>query len=39
MSAIVIGVLSLLALPIGTVLGVFILIGAFDRDVMAYTRR
>ncbi|WP_029479388.1 hypothetical protein [Deinococcus frigens] len=38
-SAIVIGVLSLLALPIGTVLGVFILIGAFDRDVMAYTRR
>lgn len=38
-SSIVIGVLSLLLFPFGTVLGVFMLIGAFDRDVVAYTQR
>lgn len=38
-SAIVIGVLSLLILPIGTVLGVVMLIGAFDRDVTSYASR
>jgi hypothetical protein len=37
-SAIVIGVFSLLIFPIGTVLGIFMLIGAFDRQVVAYTR-
>lgn len=37
-SSIVIAVLSLLLFPFGTVLGVFMLIGAFDRDVVAYTR-
>ncbi|MDV6376140.1 hypothetical protein [Deinococcus arenicola] len=38
-SAIVIGVFSLLIFPIGTVLGVVMLIGAFDKNVVAYTRR
>ncbi|MCD0166618.1 hypothetical protein [Deinococcus sp. 12RED42] len=38
-STIVIGVLSLLALPFGPVLGIFMLIGAFDRQVVAYTTR
>ncbi|GAA0504046.1 hypothetical protein [Deinococcus depolymerans] len=38
-SAIVLGVLSLLALPFGPVLGIFMLIGAFDRQVVAYTTR
>ena len=38
-SAIVIAVFSLLNFPIGTVLGVIILIGAFDRDVTRYTTR
>ena len=38
MSSIVLAVLSLLLFPFGTVLGVFMLIGAFDRDVVAYTR-
>lgn len=38
-SSIVLAVLSLLLFPFGTVLGVFMLIGAFDRDVVAYTRR
>ena len=37
-SAIVIGVFTLLVFPIGTVLGIFMLIGAFDKQVMAYTR-
>ena len=36
-SSIVIGVLSLLVFPIGTVLGIVMLIGAFDRGVVAYT--
>ncbi|ABF46165.1 hypothetical protein [Deinococcus geothermalis] len=38
-SSIVIAVLSLLIFPVGTVLGVIMLIGAFDRDVQAYTSR
>lgn len=38
-SSIVIGVLSLLLFPFGTVLGVFILIGAFDKGVQAYTSK
>lgn len=38
-SAIVIGVFSLLIFPIGTVLGIVMLIGAFDRQVVAYTQR
>ena len=38
-STIVIAVLSLLALPFGPVLGIFMLIGAFDRQVAAYTTR
>lgn len=38
-SAIVIAVFSLLVFPIGTVLGIFMLIGAFDRDVTNYTSR
>lgn len=38
-SSIVLAVLSLLMFPFGTVLGVFMLIGAFDRDVVAYARR
>lgn len=38
-SSIVIGVLSLLLFPIGTVLGIFMLIGAFDKDVQAYTNK
>lgn len=37
-SAIVIGVFSLLIFPIGTVLGIVMLIGAFDKQVVAYTR-
>ncbi|GGL66095.1 hypothetical protein GCM10010840_00010 [Deinococcus aerolatus] len=37
-SAIVIGVFTLLVFPVGTVLGIFMLIGAFDKQVMAYTR-
>ncbi|MDB5046695.1 MAG: hypothetical protein JWQ08_2745 [Deinococcus sp.] len=38
-SSIVIGVLSLLLFPIGTVLGIFMLIGAFDKDVQAYASK
>jgi len=38
-ASIVIGVLSLLVFPLGTLLGVVMLIGAFDREVQAYTRR
>lgn len=38
-SSIVIGVLSLLLFPVGTVMGIFMLIGAFDRQVVAYTSR
>ncbi|BDP40403.1 hypothetical protein DAETH_03720 [Deinococcus aetherius] len=37
--SIVLGVLSLLSFPLGTVLGIFMLIGAFDRDVQRYTSR
>lgn len=36
-SAIVIAVLSLLVFPFGTLLGIVMLIGAFDRDVQNYT--
>ncbi|MEW6420202.1 MAG: hypothetical protein AB1511_00555 [Deinococcota bacterium] len=36
-SSIVIAVLSLLVFPVGTVLGVIMLIGAFDPEVQAYT--
>ncbi|WP_309573152.1 hypothetical protein [Deinococcus sp.] len=38
-SSIVIAVLSLLLFPIGTVLGIVMLIGAFDRAVVNYTSR
>ena len=38
-SAIVIAVLSLLIFPIGTLLGITMLIGAFDRDVTNYTSK
>ncbi|MFD1731215.1 hypothetical protein ACFSC4_09355 [Deinococcus malanensis] len=38
-ASIVIAVLSLLLIPFGTILGVVMLIGAFDREVQAYTRR
>lgn len=38
-SAIVIAVLSLLLFPFGTLLGIVMLIGAFDRDVVNYTSR
>lgn len=38
-ASIVIAVLSLLLIPFGTVLGLIMLVGAFDRDVQAYTRR
>ncbi|WP_084049984.1 hypothetical protein [Deinococcus hopiensis] len=38
-ASMVIAVLSLLAFPLGTVLGVVMLIGAFDREVQAYTQR
>ncbi|PTA68272.1 hypothetical protein [Deinococcus arcticus] len=38
-SSIVVAVFSLLLFPLGTVLGLVMLIGAFDRDVVAYTRR
>ncbi|EYB66743.1 hypothetical protein DEIPH_ctg077orf0006 [Deinococcus phoenicis] len=38
-ASIVIAVLSLLLFPVGTVMGIVMLIGAFDRDVQAYTRR
>ncbi|GGP30454.1 hypothetical protein [Deinococcus wulumuqiensis] len=38
-SSIVIAVLSLLLFPVGTVLGIFMLVGAFDREVTAYLRR
>ncbi len=38
-SSIVIGVLSLVIFPFGTVLGIVMLIGAFDRDVQAYLSR
>ena len=37
--SIVLGVLSLLSFPFGTVLGIFMLIGALDRDVQRYTGR
>lgn len=38
-ASIVIAVLSLLLFPVGTVLGIVMLIGAFDREVQAYTSR
>ncbi|MBB5378964.1 hypothetical protein HNQ07_004471 [Deinococcus metalli] len=38
-SSIVIAVLSLLIVPFGTVLGIVMLVGAFDRAVVAYTSR
>ena len=38
-SSIVIAVLSLLLFPFGTVLGLAMLFGAFDRDVVEYLRR
>lgn len=38
-SAIVIAVFSLLIFPFGTILGVVMLIGAFDRDVTNYASR
>jgi len=38
-SSLVIAVLSLLLFPFGTVLGIVMLIGAFDREVQAYTHR
>ncbi|THF83913.1 hypothetical protein E7T09_20565 [Deinococcus sp. KSM4-11] len=38
-SSIVIAVLSLLLFPVGTVIGIVMLIGAFDRSVVAYTNR
>ncbi|GGR51353.1 hypothetical protein GCM10008959_10740 [Deinococcus seoulensis] len=38
-SAIVLAVLSLLALPFGPILGIIMLIGAFDKQVQAYTVR
>lgn len=38
-SAIVIAVLSLLLFPFGTLLGIAMLIGAFDRDVTNYTSK
>ncbi|UBV43090.1 hypothetical protein LAJ19_02380 [Deinococcus taeanensis] len=38
-SSIVLAVFSLLFFPLGTVLGIVMLIGAFDRDVVAYTAR
>lgn len=38
-SSIVIGVLSLVIFPFGTVLGIVMLIGAFDRDVQTYLSR
>ena len=37
-SSIVIAVLSLLLIPFGTVLGLMMLVGAFDRGVQAYFR-
>ena len=37
-AAIVLGILSLFSFPIGTILGILILIGAFDKDVEAYCR-
>lgn len=38
-SSIVVAVLSLLIFPFGTVLGIVMLVGAFDRDVQAYLSR
>lgn len=38
-SSLVIGVLSLLVFPIGTIMGIVMIIGAFDRDVRAYASR
>lgn len=38
-ASLVIAVLSLLLIPFGTVLGLIMLVGAFDRDVRGYTRR
>ncbi len=38
-SAIVIAVFSLLNFPIGTILGVLMLVGLFDREVTSYTSR
>jgi hypothetical protein len=38
-SSIVIGVLSLLLFPFGTVLGIFMLIGAFDKGVQTYASK
>ena len=36
-SAVVIAILGLLSFPVGTALGVFMLIGAFDPEVQRYT--
>ncbi|MFC4638148.1 hypothetical protein [Deinococcus hohokamensis] len=38
-ASIVIAVLSLLIIPVGTLLGIVMLIGAFDRDVQRYVSR
>ena len=38
-AAIVVGVLALLNFPIGTILGILILVGAFDQDVQRYASR
>ncbi|MBZ9713980.1 hypothetical protein [Deinococcus multiflagellatus] len=38
-SSLIIAVLSLLIFPLGTLLGIVMLIGAFDREVVAYTQR
>lgn len=38
-SSIVLAVLSLLNFPFGTVLGILMLVGVFDRDVQAYLNR
>ncbi|WP_104991206.1 hypothetical protein [Deinococcus sp. NW-56] len=38
-SSVVIAVLSLLVIPFGTVLGLIMLVGAFDREVRAYLTR
>ncbi|GAA5514704.1 hypothetical protein Dcar01_03464 [Deinococcus carri] len=38
-ASIVIAVFSLLIFPVGTLLGIVMLLGAFDRDVRAYLRR
>ncbi|MVN89037.1 hypothetical protein GO986_20050 [Deinococcus sp. HMF7620] len=37
-SSLLIGVVSLLIFPLGTLLGLVMLVGAFDREVVAYTK-